>query len=146
MVFPRMFRVKQRFEGPRLQDIPGPVRDSMRRLHLQDKVKPGQTVAVTAGSRGIANIDRITRAVVDELKALGLQPFIVPTMGSHGGATAEGQRTVLEHYGITEASMGCPTQSSMEVVRIGEVKGIPVFCDKNAWGADHIAVVARVKP
>jgi hypothetical protein len=109
-------------------------------------VKPGQTVAITAGSRGIANVARITRAVVDELKALQLKPFIVPTMGSHGGATAEGQRTVLEHYGITEAAMGCPIRSSMEVVQIGEVKGIPVFCDKNVWGADHIAVVARIKP
>jgi hypothetical protein len=102
-------------------------------------------VAITAGSRGIANIDRITQAVVGELKALGLQPFIVPTMGSHGEATAEGQLKVLEHYGITEATMGCPITSSMEVVQIGEVKGIPVFCDKNAWGADHIAVVARIK-
>ncbi len=146
MTFPRMCRIKQRFEGPTLHDIPGAVRETMRTLHLQDKVKPGQTVAVTAGSRGIANIDRITRAVVDELKALGLAPFIVPTMGSHGGATAEGQRTVLEHYGITEVAMGCPIRSSMEVEQIGEVKGMPVFCDKNAWGADHIAVVARIKP
>ncbi len=146
MTLPRMFRIKQRFEGPSLRDIPGAVRDTMRRLHLQDKVTPGQTVAITAGSRGIANIDRITRAVVDELKALDLKPFIVPTMGSHGGATAEGQRTVLEHYGITEAAMGCLIRSSMEVVQIGEVKGIPVFCDKNVWGADHIAVVARIKP
>ncbi len=145
MVFPRMARVKQRFEGPRIHDIPGAVRETMRGLHLADRAKPGQTVAITAGSRGIANIDRITRAVVDELKALGLRPFIVPTMGSHGEATAEGQRKVLEHYGITEASMGCPINSSMEVVRIGEVKGIPVFCDKNAWGADHIAAVARIK-
>jgi len=146
MVFPRMLRVKQRFEGPSLRDIPSAIRETMRPLHLRDKVKPGQTVAVTAGSRGIANIARITRAVVDELKALELKPFIVPTMGSHGGATAEGQRTVLEHYGITEAAMGCPIRSSMEVVQIGEVKGIPVFCDKNVWGADHIAVVARIKP
>ncbi len=146
MVLPRMLRVKQRFEGPSLRDIPSAIRETMRPLHLRDKVKPGQTVAVTAGSRGIANIARITRAVVDELKALELKPFIVPTMGSHGGATAEGQRTVLEHYGITEAAMGCPIRSSMEVVQIGEVKGIPVFCDRNVWGADHIAVVARIKP
>ncbi len=145
MVLPRMCRVKQQFEGPTLRDIPQAIRETMRGLHLRDKVKPGQTVAITAGSRGIANIDKITRAVVDELKALGLSPFIVPTMGSHGGATAEGQRKVLEHYGITEASMGCPIKSSMEVVRIGEVKGTPVFCDRNAWGADHIAVVARIK-
>jgi hypothetical protein len=140
-----MLRVKQRFEGPSLRDIPSAIRETIRPLHLRDKVKPGQTVAVTAGSRGIANIARITHAVVDELKALELKPFIVPTMGSHGGATAEGQRTVLEHYGITEAAMGCPIRSSMEVVQIGEVKGIPVFCDKNVWGADHIAVVARIK-
>jgi len=140
-----MFRVKQRFEGPTLHNIPSAVRETIASLHLADKVKPGQTVAITAGSRGITNIDRITRAVVDELKALGLQPFIVPTMGSHGEATAEGQRKILEHYGITEGSMGCPIKSSMEVVRIGEMKGTPVFCDKNAWGADHIAVVARVK-
>ncbi len=146
MTFPRICRIKQRFEGPTLRDIPGAVRETMRTLHLQDKVKPGQTVAITAGSRGIANIDRITRTVVDELKALGLAPFIVPTMGSHGGATAEGQRKVLEHYGITEAAMGCPIRSSMEVEQIGEVKGMPVFCDKNAWEADHIAVVARIKP
>ena len=145
MNFPRMYRVKQRFEGPTLHNIPAAVRETMASLHLGDKVKAGQTVAVTAGSRGIANIDRITRAVVDELKALGLKPFIVPTMGSHGEATAEGQRKILEHYGITEGSMGCPIKSSMEVVRIGEGKGTPVFCDKNAWGADHIAVVARVK-
>lgn len=145
MTFPRICRVKQRFEGPTLQDIPRAVRETMRGLHLADQVKPGQTVAITAGSRGIANIGRITRAVVDELKAVGLKPFIVPTMGSHGEATAEGQRKILEHYGITEASMGCPIKSSMEVVRVGEVKGIPVFCDKNAWEADHIAVIARVK-
>ncbi|MBI4573212.1 MAG: DUF2088 domain-containing protein [candidate division NC10 bacterium] len=145
MGFPRMVRVKQRFEGPRVHDIPRAVRETIASLHLADRVKPGQTVAITAGSRGIANIDRITRAVADELKALGLSPFIVPAMGSHGEATAEGQRKILEHYGITEASMGCPIKSSMEVVRVGEVKGTPVFCDRHVWEADHIAVVARVK-
>jgi len=82
--------VKQELEGPTLHDIPGAVRDTMRSLHLQEKVKPGQTVAITSGSRGVANIGRITRAVVDELKTLGLQPFVCPTMGSHGEATAEG--------------------------------------------------------
>ncbi|MEI8188327.1 MAG: lactate racemase domain-containing protein [candidate division NC10 bacterium] len=145
MAFPKMFRVKQELEGPTLHDIPGAVRDTMRSLHLQEKVKPGQTVAITSGSRGVANIDRITRAVVDELKALGLQPFVCPTMGSHGEATAEGQLKILAHYGITEATMGCPMKSSMEVVEIGKVKGTTVFCDKNAWGADHIVVVGRIK-
>ncbi len=145
MAFPKMFRVKQELEGPALHDIPGAVRDTMRSLHLQEKVKPGQTVAITSGSRGVANIDRITRAVVDELKTLGLLPFVCPTMGSHGEATAEGQLQILAHYGITEATMGCPMKSSMEVVEIGKVKGTTVFCDKNAWGADHIVVVGRIK-
>ena len=145
MAFPKMFRVKQELEGPALADIPGAVRETMRSLRLQERVKPGQTVAITSGSRGVANIDRITKAAVDELKGLGLKPFICPTMGSHGEATAEGQKKILEHYGITEATMGCPIKSSMEVVEIGKVKGTTVFCDKNAWGADHIAVVGRIK-
>jgi hypothetical protein len=145
MAFPKMFRVKQELQGPMLADIPAAVRETMRNLKLADRVKPGQTVAITSGSRGVANIDRITKAVVDELKTLGLKPFICPTMGSHGEATAEGQLKILEHYGITEATMGCPMKSSMEVVEIGKVKGTTVFCDKNAWGADHIVVIGRVK-
>ncbi len=145
MTFPKMFRVKQELEGPALADVPGAVRETVRSLHLQGKVKPGQTVAITAGSRGVANIARIIGTLVEELKTLGLQPFIVPTMGSHGEATAEGQLKILAHYGITEATMGCPMKSSMEVVHIVDVKGLPVFCDKNAWGADHIAVVGRIK-
>jgi len=145
MVFPKMFRVKQELEGPTLADLPGAVRATMRTLRLQESVKPGQTVAITSGSRGVANIARITKAVVDELKTLGLKPFICPTMGSHGEATAEGQLKILAHYGITEGTMGCPLKSSMEVVEIGKVKGTTVFCDKNAWGADHIVVVGRIK-
>jgi hypothetical protein len=144
MVLPRVFRLKQRLEGPTLRDIPTAVRESLRSLHLQDRVKPRETVAITSGSRGIANIDRITRAVVDGVKSLGLTPFIVPAMGSHGGATAEGQLKVLEHYGVTESAMGCPIRSSMDVVEVGRTKGTTVFCDKNAWEADHIAVVGRV--
>jgi hypothetical protein len=145
MAFPKMFRVKQELEGPTLADIPTAVRDTMRRLQLQGRAKTGQTVAITSGSRGVANIAVITKAVVDELKTLGLKPFICPTMGSHGEATAEGQRKILAHYGITEATMGCPLKSSMDVVEIGKVKGTTVFCDKNAWEADHIVVVGRIK-
>ncbi|MBP1778266.1 MAG: hypothetical protein H6Q86_4277 [candidate division NC10 bacterium] len=144
MTFPKVFRMKQELEGPRVVNILGAVHDTMRSLGLQEQVKPGQTVAITAGSRGIANIDGITRAVVDELKSLGLQPFIVPAMGSHGGATGEGQRAILAHYGITEASMACPIKASMDVVEIGKTKGTTVFCDKNAWEADHIVVVGWV--
>jgi hypothetical protein len=144
MLLPRMCRLKQRLAGPTLADIPAAVRESIRQLGLRERVKPRGTVAITSGSRGIANIDRITRAVVDEVKSLGLTPFIVPAMGSHGGATADGQASVLEHYGITMSSMGCPIKSSLDVVEIGRTKGTTVFCDKHAWEADHIVVVGRV--
>ena len=145
MTFPRMLRVRQTYQGAPLSNVASVVREKIGTLALGNRVKPGQTIAITAGSRGITGIDAIIRAVADECKSLGLAPFIVPAMGSHGGATADGQREIIEHYGITEAAIGCPIKSSMEVVRIGSVKEIPVFCDRNAWEADHIAVVGRVK-
>ncbi len=145
MEMPLMLRVRQDLAGPELADPLAEVRNQVRSLQLAAKVKPGQTIAITAGSRGITNIAGIVRTVVEECGALGLVPFIVPAMGSHGGATAEGQAHVLEEYGITEASMGCPIKSSMDVVTIGAVKGTDVFLDRNAWEADHIAVVNRVK-
>jgi hypothetical protein len=146
MTYPRLVRVRQQLNGPTLADIPAAVREAISSLPLQAGVRPGQTVAVTSGSRGVANIAAITRTVVEELKGLHLAPFIVPAMGSHGGATAEGQAQVLAHYGITDASMGCPVRSSMAVVEIGRTKGTAVFCDKHAWEADHIVVVGRVAP
>ncbi len=91
-VYPRMFRVRQTFERPRVDDIPGEVQAQLKRLALRDKVRPGASVAITAGSRGIANIALIIKAAVEHLKSLGAKPFIVPAMGSHGGGTAEGQR------------------------------------------------------
>jgi hypothetical protein len=109
-------------------------------------IKRGDTVAVGAGSRGVANIAVIVRAVVDHLKALGAKPFVFPAMGSHGGATAEGQLEILAHYGITEATMGCPLRASMDVVQAGEALGLPVWCDRIASEADWIGVVNRVKP
>ncbi|MFC1899466.1 lactate racemase domain-containing protein [Chloroflexota bacterium] len=146
MTFPQMFRIRQELNGPALEDVPLTIRENMASLNLKDKIKAGQSVAITAGSRGITGIAQILLTVVNECKTLGLMPFIVPAMGSHGGATAEGQRHILQHYGITKNTMGCEVKSSMDVVRIGETIGIPVFCDKNAWEADHIAVVGRVKP
>ena len=103
-------------------------------------------MAVGAGSRGIANIAAIVRATVDELKARGARPFIFPAMGSHGGATAEGQRDVLAHYGITEATMGCEIRASMDVVQVGEALGLPVWMDRIAAEADWIGLVNRIKP
>src|SRR5437899_4025415 len=104
------------------------------------------TVAVGAGSRGIANYDVIVGAVCEELKRLGARVFIVPAMGSHGGATDAGQLDVLAHYGITEQAMGVPIKSSMEVVELGRAGEFHVFQDQNAAGADAIVLVNRIKP
>jgi hypothetical protein len=110
------------------------------------RVKRGDTVAVGAGSRGIASIDVVVGATVRWLKELGARPFVFPAMGSHGGGTAEGQLSVLEHYGITEATMGCPVRATMEVVQVGEALGLPVWLDKLASEADWIGIVNRIKP
>ena len=103
-------------------------------------------VAVGAGSRGIANYDVIVQTVCEELKRLGAEVFIVPAMGSHGGATPEGQLDVLAHYGITESAMGVPIRSSMEVVELGRTGEFVVYQDRNAAGADAIVPVNRIKP
>jgi hypothetical protein len=146
MQFPKVALVKQRFRGPAVQDIDKAVSDQLAAIGLADQITPGMRIAITAGSRGIANIAVIIRAMVHELKKLGAAPFIVPTMGSHGGATAEGQVEVLESLGITEEFCGAPIQSSMEVVHIGETPaGMPVHVDKNAWEADGIVLMGRVK-
>jgi hypothetical protein len=110
-------------------------------------VKPGQSVAITAGSRGVANIAVILKAAVEFLKSLGATPFIFPAMGSHGGATKEGQADLLAHYNVTEAFTGAPVISSLEVVEIGRTgDGVPVFIDERASRADWIIVVNRIKP
>jgi hypothetical protein len=147
MSFPKVVRVQQNFDASRITDIPRTVSAQIDKLGLQGRVKPGQRVAITAGSRGVANIAVIVRSVVDELRKLDVRPFIIPAMGSHGGGTAEGQRLVLEHYGITESSMGAPIRATMETSQVGETpQGIPVFLDNYALEADHIVVVNRVKP
>ena len=147
MVYPRMMRVRQTFPRPRVENIPAAVRDALTPLDLGQTIKPGQTVALTAGSRGIANIPVILKATVQFLRDLGAKPFLVPAMGSHGGGTPEGQRGVLESYGITEDFVGAPIRASMEVVEIGKTEqGWPVYLDNIAAAADKIGVVARVKP
>jgi hypothetical protein len=142
--FPKMVRVRQTFQGPTLHDVPGAVRAALERVTLP--VKAGQSVALTVGSRGVVNVDLIVRAAVDHLKALGARPFIIPAMGSHGGGTAEGQRAVLERYGVTEATMGCPVRATMDVVQIGEALGVPIWLDAHAAEADWLGVINRVKP
>lgn len=147
MAYPRMYRLRQKFPRPQVESVPAAVRDTLAKLNLNSKIKRGQSVALTAGSRGIANIALILKSAVQHLRDLGAQPFLVPAMGSHGGATAEGQLEVLHSYGITEEFCACPIRSSMEVIQLGTTpEGWPVFLDKNASTADHIGVVARIKP
>jgi len=147
MTLPPIFRLRQSFEAPRVADIPGEVTRQLAALDLGSVIRPGQSVAITAGSRGIANVKHITKAVVDFVKTLGAKPFIVPAMGSHGGGTAEGQLEVLASYGVTEDFVGCPIRSSMETVVVCKTaEGIDVHFDKHAFGADHVLVVNRIKP
>jgi len=142
--FPRMVRVKQTFQGPAIANVPEAVQTALGRLALP--VKAGQSVALTVGSRGVVNIDAIVRATVEHMKALGAHPFIIPAMGSHGGGTAEGQRSVLEHYGVTEATMGCPVRATMDVVQVGEALGLPIWLDRYAAEANWVGVINRIKP
>src|SRR5688500_549611 len=147
--YPLIFRVRQKFDSPTLpvEQIPATVAAELKRLDLGRVVQPGQSVAITAGSRGIANIALVIKAAVQHFQSLGAGPFIVPAMGSHGGGTAEGQRGLIEGYGITEEFCGCPIRASMETVVVCQAaEGFPVHFDKQAFGADHVLVVGRVKP
>jgi hypothetical protein len=142
-----MIRIRQHFEAPRIDNVAGAVRSELERIQLKNRIRPGQSVAITAGSRGIANIALIIRTIVEVLRQIGAEPFIVPAMGSHGGGTAEGQRKIVESYGITEQFSGAPIRSSMEVETIATTEdGIPIYFDRHAHAADHVAVVGRIKP
>ncbi len=144
---PKVVKVKQHFERPVITDIHTAVFSQLEMEKISEAIKPGMRIAITAGSRGVANIGTIIKEIADFAKQKGAYPFVVPAMGSHGGATAEGQLEVLESYDITEKTMGCPILSSMEVTKIGVLdNGTPVFIDKNANDADGIIVVNRVKP
>ena len=147
MLLPKMYRIRQTFERPVVKDVADTVSSELKKLGLEKNAKPGQRVAITAGSRGIANMAEILKATADFLKSIGTQPFVFPAMGSHGGATAEGQVALLAHYHMTEEFLGAPVLSSMEVVEIGRTgDDVPVYIDQVAWEADHIVVVNRIKP
>src|SRR5215210_5114416 len=120
---PRWARVRQYLDATEIGDVQAAIADEFRRPGVGDRLRPGQRVAVTAGSRGIDRIDELVRAVVDEVRQLGAKPFVISAMGSHGRATAEVQLELIAHYGITEESMGCPLQWHMATVHLGEVEG-----------------------
>jgi hypothetical protein len=147
MQYPLMFRLGQRLHSATVGDVPAAVETELFRLGLGNRVKPGDTVAVTCGSRRIANYAVIVKAVVDHFKQLGAIPFLIPAMGSHGAGTAEGQREVLHALGITEEIIGAEIRSATETEIIGQLaEGVPVFCDKHALRANHTVVVNRVRP
>ncbi len=145
---PRIFKIHQKIASPRLADVPKEMNALLDRFGLPGKIKPGERIALTAGSRGIRDKAKILKVIATRLKALGAKPFLVPCMGSHGGATAAGQVEMLKHLGITEEFIGAPIVSSMEVKEIGRTKfGTPVLIDANICAqADKIIVVNRIKP
>lgn len=144
---PRMVPVRQKFPDRNITDIRSEIEGLFRHDGKMKRIRAQDRIAVAVGSRGIHAIDRITRTVIDEIRRLGATPFIVPSMGSHGGATAEGQKKILANFGITEESMGAPVVSSMETVQAGSLEdGTPVWLDREAMGADGIVVINRIKP
>lgn len=146
MEFPKVVKVRQSFPRPRVGDVEAALREELGRDEIASSVRPGMEVALTAGSRGIAEINVILRSLVAILKEMGAKPFIVPAMGSHGGATAEGQVEILRSLGVTEEFCGAPIRSSMDVVELGETaRGVPVYMDRISHESDGVVLVNRIK-
>jgi hypothetical protein len=144
--YPQIFRLRQNFERPRVEDVPAEVEKQLTSIELAENVRPGQSVAIAVGSRGISKIHEIVRGVVQHFLRIGAAPFIVPAMGSHGGGTANGQRRILESYGVTEGFCGCPIRASMDTVVVDRMaENFPIHFDRLASEADHVFVCARVK-
>lgn len=147
MNYPKMYRIRQILDVPKVDDIEETVSRELESIQIGSLIKAGSHIAITAGSRGIAGIDRILRHLVRLLRENGAKPFLIPAMGSHGGGTAEGQLEILETLNITEQTVGAPIISSMEVIEIARSSyNFPVLVDKHAAGADGIVVVNRIKP
>jgi len=143
---PRMALCRQTFAATQIDDPTAAVAEAMKAACVS-KVQPGMSIAITAGSRGLANLPELLAAIVAEVRARGAHPFVVPAMGSHGGGTAQGQREVIESYGVTEEAIGCPIRSGMETVVVCQTaEGFPVHFDRHAFGADHVVVANRIKP
>lgn len=144
---PRFCKVYNRMDDTHVEDPAQAVRDALRREGTLDRLKPGSTVCFPGSSREIANIAVILRTLAEEVKRAGCTPYIVPGMGSHGGATAQGQRAVLEHYGVTEEFCGCEIHASMETGHVGwSAEGLEVRMDAFALSCDYVVPVGRIKP
>jgi hypothetical protein len=147
MAFPPIARIRQSSDQPEVADVPDAVARAIRESRIASRAKPGASIALTIGSRGIAGIAEIARAAVDALKSMGFHPFIVAAMGSHGGGTEEGQRSLLAELGVTESAVGCPIRAEMETVTLGSNSfGLPIHFDRNALEAGGIVLLNRIKP
>ena len=147
MGLPPIARIRQSFDQPEVADVPRAVAQAIRESRIIERVPSGGSIALTVGSRGIAGIDRITRAAVEALRSLGLAPFVVAAMGSHGGGTPAGQRALLAELGVTEDTVGCPVRCEMDTVVLGtNAFGLPIHFDRNAFDADGIVLLNRIKP
>jgi hypothetical protein len=144
---PRMMKIRQKYGADKIEHLDLWIRQEMQAKLSNKSWFSGKRICITAGSRGIPHLDLIIRTVIDQLKSWGAEPFIIPAMGSHGGATAEGQKELIAGFNITEQSMGVPILSSMDVVQIGELEDkTPVYCDKTAYESDGIVILNKVKP
>ena len=146
-LFPKVIKIKQKFKSYKLKEnINLTIVQAISEKNIKTKIKPGMSIAVGVGSRGIKNLYEIVKNLVDLIKGYGANPFIIPAMGSHGGATSEGQKEILASYGITEEKLGIPIKSSMEIVEIARYKGtVHIYFDKIAFHADAIIPINRVK-
>lgn len=148
-MMPKVFVVRQAIRHSVVSDAAGPAwtGSEMRKCEAEGAVKPGDRVAIACGSRGIRDIGRIVKVVVDCFKRIGARPFVFPAMGCHGGGTSDGQKATLAHLGIREEKIGCAVLSEIEPNRIGATSdGVSVYFDANACEADHLMVINRVKP
>lgn len=147
IVCPRMVPVRQMFTDDSLRDVEGEIRKAVGSPAIAERIKPGMRIAIGVGSRGMDKLPLLVSVLVDELKQRRARPFIVPAMGSHGGATDSGQLSLLAALGVTEASAGCPIISSMETDYLGELEnGLPILIDRQAMQADGIVIINRIKP
>lgn len=143
---PQIMKVSQIFDNTKLDDVEGDLNQKLIYKNIKDKIKPGMKIAITGGSRGISSYKELMKTIVSFVKKCGATPFIVPSMGSHGGGTSEGQENMLKKLGITKESVVCEIISSMDVVEVGRTsKDLPVYIDKNAANADGIILLNRVK-
>ena len=143
---PQIMKVSQTFDNTKLDDVEGDLNQKLIDKNIKDKIKQGMKIAITGGSRGISSYKELMKTIVSFVKKCGATPFIVPSMGSHGGGTSEGQENMLKKLGITKESVGCEIISSMDVVEVGRTsKDLPVYIDKNAANADGIILLNRVK-